>query len=92
MVLDNGLHILIGAYRETVRLMRHVGGDPDRLLMRVPFTWNIHERFILDPGLPPPFNLLAGLLATRGVSSASASRPRDFCWQCATQGLPCHRT
>ncbi len=37
--------------------------------MRVPFTWNIHERFILTTaGLPPPFNLLAGLLAARGVS------------------------
>ncbi|HCV13201.1 MAG TPA: hypothetical protein DGC76_05795, partial [Candidatus Accumulibacter sp.] len=29
--LDNGQHILVGAYRETLRLMRLVGADPDRL-------------------------------------------------------------
>ncbi|HKB61244.1 MAG TPA: FAD-dependent oxidoreductase, partial [Burkholderiales bacterium] len=26
--LDNGQHVLIGAYRETLRLMRKVGADP----------------------------------------------------------------
>ena len=66
--LDNGLHILIGAYRETLRLMRLVGCDPERLLLRVPFTWNVHERFALKTGgLPPPLHLLAGLLAARGI-------------------------
>ena len=30
--LDNGQHILIGAYRETLRLLRRVGADPERLL------------------------------------------------------------
>ena len=34
--LDNGQHVLIGAYRETLRLMRKVGADPDRLLVRLP--------------------------------------------------------
>jgi phytoene dehydrogenase-like protein len=29
--VDNGQHILIGAYAETLRLMRAVGADPDRL-------------------------------------------------------------
>jgi predicted NAD/FAD-binding protein len=43
--LDNGLHILIGAYVETLRLMRLVGADPDRKLLRIPFTWKVHERF-----------------------------------------------
>ena len=28
IALDNGQHILIGAYRETLRLMRLVGADP----------------------------------------------------------------
>jgi len=36
LTLDNGQHILIGAYRETLELMAHVGADPDRLLMRLP--------------------------------------------------------
>lgn len=34
--LDNGQHILIGAYRETLKLMAQVGADPERLLMRLP--------------------------------------------------------
>ena len=36
--LDNGQHILIGAYRETLRLMREVGADPDAALLRTPLT------------------------------------------------------
>ncbi len=31
LALDNGQHILLGAYRETQRLMRRVGANPDRL-------------------------------------------------------------
>jgi squalene-associated FAD-dependent desaturase len=34
--LDNGQHILIGAYAETLRLMRRVGVDPERVLLRLP--------------------------------------------------------
>lgn len=35
-VLDNGQHILIGAYRDTLRLMRTVGVDLDASLLRLP--------------------------------------------------------
>jgi squalene-associated FAD-dependent desaturase len=35
---DSGQHILIGAYRETLALMRTVGAEPDRLLQRLPLT------------------------------------------------------
>jgi hydroxysqualene dehydroxylase len=34
--LDNGQHIMIGAYRELLRLMRVVGADPSELLLRTP--------------------------------------------------------
>ena len=33
--LDNGQHILIGAYRDTLALMRTVGLNPDELLQRL---------------------------------------------------------
>lgn len=36
--LDNGQHILIGAYRDTLALMRRVGVDPDTALRRQPLT------------------------------------------------------
>ena len=44
--LDNGQHILIGAYAETLRMMRIVGADPDRLLALLP------PELPLVPGLP----------------------------------------
>jgi hydroxysqualene dehydroxylase len=37
-VLDNGQHILIGAYMRTLALMRTVGADPQHLLARMPLT------------------------------------------------------
>lgn len=71
LALDNGLHILIGAYRETLRLMQLVGSDPGQHLLRIPFTWKIHERFSLrSANLSSPLNLLAGLLAAHGISFA----------------------
>jgi len=38
LTLDNGQHILIGAYRDTLALMRQVGVDPDTVLHRQPLT------------------------------------------------------
>src|SRR5574341_387472 len=58
LALDNGLHILAGAYDETLRLMRLVGADPERFLLRLPLTWRIHDRFSLKAaGLPAPLHL-----------------------------------
>ena len=36
--LDNGQHILIGAYSDTLALMRQVGADPEALLRRLPLA------------------------------------------------------
>ena len=36
LTLDNGQHILIGAYTQTLRLMREVGVDPETALLRTP--------------------------------------------------------
>ncbi|MGP1676209.1 MAG: hydroxysqualene dehydroxylase HpnE [Burkholderiales bacterium] len=69
MALDNGQHILIGAYRETLRLMRAVGADPDRLLARQPLAIEYPGKFSLRaPRLPAPLHLLAGLLTAGGLT------------------------
>ena len=34
--LDNGQHVLIGAYRDTLALMRTVGLNPEALVQRLP--------------------------------------------------------
>jgi len=51
--LDNGQHVLIGAYRECLRLMRLVGADPERLLVRLAFELRYADGFHLRaPRLP----------------------------------------
>ena len=68
VTLDNGLHILIGAYRETLRLVRAVHPEPSAALRRIPLDWHIHRHFRLKAApLPAPLHLAAGLLAARGA-------------------------
>ena len=69
VTLDNGQHVLIGAYRETLRVMRAVGADPDQLLLRAPLAIEYPEKFSLRaPRLPAPLHLLAALLCATGLS------------------------
>jgi squalene-associated FAD-dependent desaturase len=66
--LDNGQHVLIGAYRETLRLMRLVGADPEELLLRFPLELRYADGFLLRaPQLPYPLNLLSALLRAKGL-------------------------
>jgi len=71
--LDNGQHVLIGAYRETLRLMRKVGAVPDKLLVRLPLELRYADGFHLRaPRLPYPLNLLAALLRAKGLGLAQS--------------------
>jgi len=71
--LDNGQHILIGAYRETLRMMRLVGADLDRLLLRLPLELRFADGFHLRaPRLPYPLNLLSALLRAKGLDLAQS--------------------
>jgi hydroxysqualene dehydroxylase len=65
--LDNGQHILVGAYRELFRLMRQVGVDSDALL-RVPLELRYAKGFHLRAlWLPAPLGLAAGLMLATGI-------------------------
>jgi hydroxysqualene dehydroxylase len=69
IALDNGQHMLIGAYRETLRLMRVAGADPEQLLLRQPLAIEYPGKFSLRaPRLPAPLHLVAALLAASGLS------------------------
>ncbi|HET9580607.1 MAG TPA: hydroxysqualene dehydroxylase HpnE [Usitatibacter sp.] len=66
--LDNGQHLLLGAYRETLALMREAG-VPEHALRRVPLTLHFPGRMHLAARrLPAPFHLVAALLTVRGLS------------------------
>lgn len=72
--LDNGQHILLGAYTDTLRLMRTVGVDPDTCFLRVP----MQMRYPAGSGgmdfkaarLPAPLHLLVALLRATGLNRA----------------------
>lgn len=77
--LDNGQHILIGAYRDTLALMRKVGVDPARALLRVPLELRYADGFHLRaPRLPSPLNLLVALLGANGVPLAQSFAAMRF--------------
>ena len=66
--LDNGQHILLGAYRETLALMRKVGADPELLFERRPLQVVGPGGFRLTlPKLPAPLNVAWGLLGAAAV-------------------------
>jgi squalene-associated FAD-dependent desaturase len=65
--LDNGQHILIGAYSALFGMMREVGAPSDALL-RLPLEVTYGERFALRSlPLPGSLGLLGGLLLARGI-------------------------
>lgn len=80
--LDNGQHIFVGAYRETLRLMNTVGADPERLLKRLPLELNFpgsQPPFRMKlPRLPAPLHLAIGLFAAQGSSLAEKIRAVRF--------------
>ena len=68
--LDNGQHILIGAYGQLFRLMRIVGVASDAVL-RMPLQVRYASGFEFRAlWLAPPLGLLAGLLLARGLPLA----------------------
>ncbi|MDI1270138.1 MAG: hydroxysqualene dehydroxylase HpnE [Polaromonas sp.] len=67
LALDNGQHILIGAYSETLRLMADVGMVADTALLRLPLTLQFPDGTGLAfPRLPAPLDALAGIARARG--------------------------
>ncbi|WP_036166859.1 hydroxysqualene dehydroxylase HpnE [Massilia sp. 9096] len=78
-VLDNGQHILLGAYRDSLGLMRRVGLDPNQTMLRLPLQMRYppaagHDApALLDfaaPRLPAPLHVLVALLRAQGLERA----------------------
>ncbi|MCA9710781.1 MAG: hydroxysqualene dehydroxylase HpnE, partial [Myxococcales bacterium] len=81
LVLDNGQHLMMGCYRETLAFLRAVGSTDD-----ISFQRNLAVDMVRPggarvrlrcPALPAPFHLAAGLAAMRGLGllhKASALR------------------
>ena len=67
--MDNGQHILIGAYRQTLEIMRTVGINPEDVLLRQPLRLQFPggDGMAL-PDWPEPWNFLVGVLWAKGWS------------------------
>lgn len=72
--LDNGQHLLLGAYHELLRLMRMVGVPPRRL-HALPLTLHTPDgRQLRAARLPAPLHLAVGLLRARGFAPGERRR------------------
>ena len=75
-LLDNGQHLLLGAYQETLQAIERAHGTDSlpitlKPLALVPFSDRQANALRLEArSWPPPFGLLAGLLLARGLSIA----------------------
>ena len=71
-VLDNGQHILLGAYTDTLSQLRKVGMDVERALLRLPmqmrYPAGCNGMDFHAPRLPAPFHLLVALLRASGLT------------------------
>lgn len=72
--LDNGQHILLGTYTESLRLMRAVGLNLPDVLLRLPLQMRYPPETggmdFLSVKLPAPLHLAVPLLRTRGLTIA----------------------
>lgn len=94
--LDNGQHILIGAYAATLGLMQRVGVDLERNLLRLPLQLHYADGFRLQakhlPGRIPSLELALALASTRGLSWREKWLAARAMQQWLKGTLPLHRS
>ena len=69
LALDNGQHILIGAYAETLKLMADVGIKESDALLRIPLAMQFPDGSGLKLAhMPAPIDATLGIMSARGWS------------------------
>lgn len=71
--VDNGQHLMLGAYESTLDLLRKIGVEESDVVKRKPLSlhWRRpgHKSVLLNtPKLPAPFHLAWALLTLKGIS------------------------
>lgn len=90
--IDNGQHILLGAYRDSLHVMKTVGLRNAESMLRLPLQMRYPAGSdgmdLIAPRLPAPFHLLWAVLCARGLAAADklslarfASAARWMQWQ-----------
>ncbi len=89
--LDNGLHILIGAYRETLRVIEKVSSaDHGSKLMRLPLQLRLEPGFRMHAArLPAPLHVAVALAFSRGLGVAEKFAAARFMHSQKASGFQC---
>ena len=70
--LDNGQHILLGAYRASLKIMKAVGIDAAETMLRLPLQMRYPSGCdgmdFVAPRLPAPWHVLVALFKAKGLS------------------------
>lgn len=93
--LDNGQHMLLGAYRDSLHLMQTVGLRPSEALLRLPLQMRYPPGSggmdLIAPRLPAPLHLTWAVLRAKGLTIADklslarfSSAARWMQWQLNT--------
>ena len=91
-LLDNGQHLLLGAYRDTLRLLKIVGVAEAAVLQRQPLHLLLKSPHQPDvrihcPALPAPLHLITGLLRAEGLTMADRLAALPLCRRVLTGGF-----
>lgn len=91
VAVDNGLHILIGAYRQALRIIEKVSvrGQPSKLL-RMPLQLRLEPGFRMRAArLPAPLHIAVALAFARGLSVTEKFAAARFMHAQKSAGFQC---
>ncbi|MDW8324830.1 MAG: hydroxysqualene dehydroxylase HpnE, partial [Burkholderiales bacterium] len=78
LTLDNGQHLMMGAYRQTLHLLRRLGSD--HLLQRRRLRLDVPGLTLALPYLPAPLHLGVGFISARGLTLAEKAAAVRLLW------------
>lgn len=83
MVVDNGQHLVIGAYQSLLSLMERVHVDHRQVFLRLPLTLRLLKENksslrLKVPRLPAPLHLPGAIVSARGLNSAERIQALRF--------------
>lgn len=90
--VDNGQHLLIGAYHETLKLMQLISADINNSLLRQKLKLKMHnlntdKLFLNTFNLPYPFHLFFGLLFCADLTLSQKLRIMHFSFKISSNTL-----
>jgi hydroxysqualene dehydroxylase len=86
MSIDNGQHLMLGAYREMLRLLKVIDMRDEQAFLRRPLrlmmlSIQYNDTRIEFPNLPAPWHVLAGFARGKGLNWSERCRALALCMQ-----------